>query len=193
MPSMSAGSSGGRRSSARSARGLPSAIFGRGFPVEDMIDVSDSTRPGSAAASTCAIMPPIETPTTWARSMPAASSTPAASPAMSRRSYGAETGRRSSARTIARGMFGTGWSASRVEPPQSRLSNMTTRNPRSSSVAMNSSGHIAAGMPRPMISRSGGACPAPRTSYSRRNPLTSACGMESRRLTSPFRPTTTRR
>lgn len=178
IPSMSLGSSGGRRSRARSARGLPSAIFGRGLPVEDMIDVSDRTRPGAIAASTCAIIPPIETPTTWARSAPAASSTPTASRAMSRSSYGADTFRRSSARKIARGMFGTGRSRRRDEPPQSRLSNVITRNPRSTSVAMNSSGHIAAGMPRPMISSRGWACSAPRTSYSSRSPLTSVYGIE---------------
>ena len=38
----------------------------RRAPVVDMIEVSVRTRPGCRAATVCAIMPPIETPTRWA-------------------------------------------------------------------------------------------------------------------------------
>ena len=55
----------------------------------------------TSAATFCAIIPPIDTPTTWARTMPSASSRPTASAAMSSSVYGAVTGRRSSARAMA--------------------------------------------------------------------------------------------
>ena len=42
----------------------------RRLPVVDMIDVSESTRSGRRIAIVWAIMPPIDTPTTWAASMP---------------------------------------------------------------------------------------------------------------------------
>ena len=54
-----------------------------GSPVVDMIDVRVVTRSGKSMANAWAIMPPIETPTMWARSRPRASSRPAASAAMS--------------------------------------------------------------------------------------------------------------
>ena len=38
-------------------------------PVVDMIDVSDRTRSRWSMARVWPIMPPIDTPTTWARSM----------------------------------------------------------------------------------------------------------------------------
>ena len=38
-----------------------------GLPVVDMMMASDVTRSGSVAARICAIIPPIEAPTTWAR------------------------------------------------------------------------------------------------------------------------------
>ena len=40
------------------------------LPVLDMIETSDSTRSGYFAAIVWAIMPPIEAPTTCARSIP---------------------------------------------------------------------------------------------------------------------------
>ena len=49
----------------------------------DMINPSDASRSAWLAASTCAIMPPIDAPTTWARSMPRWSSRPLTSSAMS--------------------------------------------------------------------------------------------------------------
>ena len=41
-----------------------------GLPVVDMMMPSDATRSGSVAARICAIMPPSDAPTTWARAMP---------------------------------------------------------------------------------------------------------------------------
>ena len=55
----------------------------RRSPVVDMIDVSESTRSGRSIAIVCAIIPPIDAPTTWARSMPRWSSRPNVSVAMS--------------------------------------------------------------------------------------------------------------
>ena len=52
-------------------------------PVLDMIETSDSVRCGYRIAIVWAIMPPIEAPTTCARSIPRWSSTPTLSPAMS--------------------------------------------------------------------------------------------------------------
>ena len=54
-------------------------------PAVDMIEASDRTRPGCLVASSWAIIPPREMPTTWADSIPAASSTATASSAMSSR------------------------------------------------------------------------------------------------------------
>ena len=72
---------GGRSSSTGITSGLgwPTS----GSPVVDMIDVSDSTRSGCSMAIVCTIMPPIDAPTMWARSMPRASSRPIPSAAMS--------------------------------------------------------------------------------------------------------------
>ena len=52
-------------------------------PLVVMISVRLATRSGQWAAMCCAIMPPSEAPTTCARAMPSASSTPTASAAMS--------------------------------------------------------------------------------------------------------------
>lgn len=54
-------------------------------PVEDIIDVKVSTRSGQERAIVWAIIPPIEAPTTWARSIPSALSSPRPSSAMWRR------------------------------------------------------------------------------------------------------------
>jgi hypothetical protein len=71
---------------------LPNSISGFGGadditrqrePVVDMIEVSVCTRSGCRAAMTWAIMPPIEAPTTCARSSPSAPIRPAPSAAMS--------------------------------------------------------------------------------------------------------------
>ncbi len=53
-----------------------------------MIEVSDRTRRGCSTAIVCAIMPPIDTPTTWALSQPRWSIRPKASSAMSLSVYG---------------------------------------------------------------------------------------------------------
>ncbi|MNT38208.1 hypothetical protein D3C72_1743930 [compost metagenome] len=52
-------------------------------PLELMMLTRLAVRPGAVAAMRCAIMPPIEAPTMWARAMPSASSTPSESSAMS--------------------------------------------------------------------------------------------------------------
>ena len=54
-----------------------------GSPVCDITDVRLRTRSGWAIARLCAIIPPIDTPSTWARSTPTASRTATASSAMS--------------------------------------------------------------------------------------------------------------
>lgn len=48
-----------------------------------LMSVKERTRSGYPKAAVWQIMPPIDTPTRWAASMPTASSTPIASPAMS--------------------------------------------------------------------------------------------------------------
>ena len=53
------------------------------LPVDDMMEVSDSTRSGCRHARVCAIIPPIEAPTTCAASISSTSSSPAVSSAMS--------------------------------------------------------------------------------------------------------------
>src|SRR6266478_1131436 len=56
-----------------------------GFPVVDMMEVSERTRCGNEIAISCAIMPPIEAPTRCADVMPSASISPVVSSAMSRK------------------------------------------------------------------------------------------------------------
>ena len=67
--------------SARMASGFGSGRPGR--PVVDMIDTRLFILEGWLIATSCAIMPPIDAPTTCARSIPSASSKAAASAAMS--------------------------------------------------------------------------------------------------------------
>ncbi len=52
-------------------------------PRSDITIVTVSVFPGCSIATSWAIIPPIEAPTTWAASMPSASSSPVASEAMS--------------------------------------------------------------------------------------------------------------
>ena len=54
-----------------------------GSPVVDMIEHRLLTRSGRSMASCWTIIPPMETPTTWAGASPSASIRPAASAAMS--------------------------------------------------------------------------------------------------------------
>ena len=54
-----------------------------GSPVVDMIEHRLRTRSGRSMASCCTIIPPMDTPTTWAGARPNASMSPAASAAMS--------------------------------------------------------------------------------------------------------------
>src|SRR5580658_4844472 len=60
----------------------------RGRPAAVQPSISGSTRFGYCSANSCAIMPPIETPNTWALSTPAASRTTAASDAINAMGYG---------------------------------------------------------------------------------------------------------
>ena len=69
------------RSASAAASGLCQPTVRR--PVVDMMLVSDSTRRGCSIAIVCAIMPPIETPTTCAASMPRWSRRPRPSSARS--------------------------------------------------------------------------------------------------------------
>ena len=88
----------------------------------DMIETSERTRSGDCAAMVCAIMPPIERPTTWARSISRWSSSPLASRAMSASVY---AGRRMRLVTSSR-RVGGGESVRCVERPLSRLSKRIT-------------------------------------------------------------------
>ena len=83
---------GGRAGAAASASPRASGWPTSGSPVVDMIEVSVRTRSGCSMAMVWAIIPPIDAPTTWADSMPRASSRPTASAAMSVRRYGTSTG-----------------------------------------------------------------------------------------------------
>ena len=65
------------RSAARTPRGWTRMYSGS--PVVDITDVIDSSRSGCSMASVWTIIPPIDSPITWARSTPQASSTARAS------------------------------------------------------------------------------------------------------------------
>ena len=87
-------------------------------PVVDMIDVRLRTRSGCRSATSCAIIPPREMPTTCALGRSSASSSPAASSAMSMSEYDADD--RSPPNAAIR--FGIGASCRCVDSPASRLS-----------------------------------------------------------------------
>ena len=89
------------------------------LPVDDMMLVSDRTRRGCSMAIVWAIMPPIETPATWADSRPRWSSRATASAAMSEMPYGVGTRRPLNARTS---MVRVTRPLTLVERPVSRLS-----------------------------------------------------------------------
>ncbi len=92
-----------------------------------MIEVSERRRSGRSIAIVCAIAPPIDAPTTWARSMPSVSSRPNPSAAISLSRYGASTGLPCSAAAIAAPMFGIPAESKLVDRPMSRLSKRITR------------------------------------------------------------------
>ena len=125
-----------------------------------MIDVKLSTRSAYRAATTCAIMPPIDKPTTCARGTQNASSRPTVSAAMSSILYGARTGKRSHEAASAAGRLGCLRTWIFDDRAQSRLSKRITRKPRSTNPRQNASGHAMSCMPRPM-SRIGGASDSP--------------------------------
>ena len=86
-----------------------------------MIEVRERTTSGCSAAITWAIMPPIETPTTWAGAIPSSRRRPTASSAMSESVYCSDPSRRRSISAIVGGRKSK-W----VERPMSRLSKRTT-------------------------------------------------------------------
>ncbi len=106
--------------------GLSSArsTLGRGMmrAGEDMIEVRLLTRSGCSAATICAIMPPIEAPTTWAAPIPSASISPTASRAMSLSVYGGRNGRRRTARASIAPVLSLPAAGIRLDRPTSRLS-----------------------------------------------------------------------
>ena len=93
------------------------------FPVVDMMLVSERTRAGCSIAIVCAIMPPIEMPTTWADAIPRWSSRPKESSARSCIEYGARVRRPAKASTSIRRVTRP---CAREERPTSRLSNRIT-------------------------------------------------------------------
>ena len=97
-----------------------------GSPVRDITDVIDSSRSGCSIAMTCTIIPPIDSPITWARSTPIASSTAIPSAAMSEMLY-------------ASPCSPTGAPSNFDDRPTSRLSYRTTCSPRPANISHQSS------------------------------------------------------
>ncbi len=114
-----------------------------------MMLTRDRTRAGRATAMVCAIMPPIETPTTWARSTPRWSSSPKQSSARSPKEYGARVGVPRKARTRA---VRATLPLPRLERPVSRLSKRTTWYPRPARSSQKAGVHQFIGPPRPITS-----------------------------------------
>ena len=132
-------------------------------PVLDMIDVMLRTRSGCSIAIVCTIIPPIDTPTTWALSIPSASSNPTASAAMSLSTYCDAIGRRNRTDLAMCQLVGGG-PVNSVDRPLSRLSSRITRNPWSAIRSTNSWGQSVSWPPSPITSNSGS--PEPCCSYS---------------------------
>ena len=128
-------SSGGRVSNASIASAV--AVPTLRSPVVDMIDVSDSTRSGWSIAIRCTIIPPIETPTTCARSMPSAESSAMPSVAMSASVYAG------------------GSPVDRDVSPTSRLSNAITRKPLSTRPWMSVGSQLMSCEVKPLTRSSG--------------------------------------
>ncbi len=124
-----------------------------------MIEVSERTRVGRAIAIVWTIIPPIDTPTTWADSQPRWSIRPNASSAMSSSVYGGRPPRPRNDRTswvrVTR-------PESRLDLPVSRLSKRTTWNPASASIVHSSGSHQFIGPPRPITSSSGSPSELPK-------------------------------
>jgi hypothetical protein len=122
----------------------------------DSIDPSERIRSGRRIAIVWAIIPPIDVPTTWVRSMPSWSSRPNVSFAMSSSRYGTRAGRPA----ISRMTFGTGaWIF--VDSPASRLSKRITWKPRSAKRSQRLRSQWISCIPRPMIRSSGGSPGSP--------------------------------
>mmetsp|Transcript_796 Transcript_796/g.2755 ORF Transcript_796/g.2755 Transcript_796/m.2755 type:complete len:216 (-) Transcript_796:16-663(-) len=138
----------------------------RGPCVVELNETSASVFAAWRSANTCASMPPIDPPMMTARAMPSASSSAAASSAMSPREYGAVT----SPRLRGRKKVGTADAAhpSKWELwPVSRLSTHTTRNGPAAARASTKSGwYISMFELRPHSSSTTGAvASAPTTRY----------------------------
>ena len=88
-----------------------------------MMLVSERTRAGCSIAIVCAIIPPIDTPTTWARLDPEVVEQPERVAAMSVMEYGARTWAPAEARTSIPRVTRP---ATLVERPTSRLSKRIT-------------------------------------------------------------------
>ena len=140
----------------------------RGLPVVDMIEVSERTRLGCSIANVWAIIPPIDMPTTWARSILSASRRPTASLAISLNRYVDFANRREIENNADCNLVG-GAASILLDKPMSRLSKVMTLNPRSTRPAMKELGQATSCPPRP-ITRSIGS-PSPCTSYSRVMPV----------------------
>ncbi len=98
----------------------------RGSPGELITDVRESTRSGCSIAIVCTIIPPIEAPRMWARSMPSASSRPNASLDMSESVYGVGGAGSPASRACITAIGSMRCPSNFVDSPQSRLSNRTT-------------------------------------------------------------------
>jgi hypothetical protein len=140
---------------ARRVRTLHTRSLGvptRRSPVVESIDASESTRSGRRIAIVWAIIPPIEVPTRWARSMPRWSRRPNVSFAMSSSRYGTFVGRPETSRM----MFGIG-PLILVDRPASRLSKRITWKPRSANNSHSSRSQWISCIPRPITSSSAGS------------------------------------
>ena len=144
--------------------------------VFDMIDVRLATRTGWRMAIVWAIIPPIDAPTTWARSTSRWSSRPAASSAMSASVYADFAKRGATRPTIICRFVGAGASTF-VDRPMSRLSKRMTRKPRSASASTKPSGQPMSWPPSPITRRRGSASGAPWISYSRVMPFPDAAAI----------------
>ena len=96
-----------------------------------MIDVTVRNRCGYSIAIVCTIIPPIDAPTTCARSMPSASSTAMPSAAMSEREYGTGGAAAPLSRALKSSAMSTATPSRWDDRPQSRLSYRMTKKPLS--------------------------------------------------------------
>ncbi|PQM46486.1 hypothetical protein C1Y40_03347 [Mycobacterium talmoniae] len=156
-------SGGGPVRIASSARG---AGGGRnGWLLDEKITANERVRRAKRAAKTWAIMPPIEAPTTCARSMPRWSSTAAPSSAMSSSVYTAGLRSPRKDRSIRTGSSPPACRrSSLLDRPTSRLSYRITRRPCAASFSQKPVRHSSSCAPNPMISSTAGSFGLPMSS-----------------------------